>query len=707
MKAILNSRPAPAHVNHAVCDSADLMQQRFEALVNSIDGIVWEADPLTFRFSFVSAQAERILGYRPQEWCVEGFWAAHIHPDDRERTIRYCASQTDSGVDHAFEYRMITSDGRAVWLKDCVSVDMRDGQPASLRGIMIDITEQKQAEDALRLSATVFESSAQGIAITDAERRFLKVNRAFCTITGYAEAEVVGKPYLFPVSSTEEAEFYRAVWKTIDEQGSWSGEIRAIRKSGEKFIEKLSIRRVSDADGRLKNYIVIFSDISHEKAAQDEIERLSYFDALTGLPNRTLLHDRLQHALLKAGRHHHRVALLAIDVDRLAHINEVLGHRVGDRLLIVVAERLRALVSDADTVSRHVGDEFTIVLEELDDAQSAASLAEKILAALQRSFMLDGHEVRVSAGIGISIYPEDGQTPELLLQHADVALHHAKNSGESSVQFFREDMNRASVERLQLESNLRLALQRKEFRVLYQPQVQISTGCITGMEALVRWQHPQMGMVPPARFIPIAEATGQIVEIGPWVLREACRQTRYWHDMGFPHLRVAVNVSARQLQQADFAATVRKVLTETGLPPDRLELELTESMIMQRPEHVISVMSGLRALGVKFSIDDFGTGYSSLSQLKRFPIDKLKIDKSFTHDIGNDVNGSAITCAIIALGNSMRLHVVAEDVETKEQQRFLIDNSCPSMQGYLFSPPVTAGEFAELLKRQGSDAKAE
>jgi diguanylate cyclase (GGDEF)-like protein/PAS domain S-box-containing protein len=688
-----------ASVRRTTTDNAALAQQRFESLVNSIEGIVWEADPISFRFSFVSAHAERILGYRAEEWYEEGFWAAHIHPDDRDATVRYCATQTRIGANHTFEYRMLSKDGRTVWLKDSVSVGVQDGQPVLLRGIMFDISEQKRAEEALRLSAIVFENSAQGIAIMDAERHIRKVNRAFCLITGYEEHEVVGKEHAFFLAAAEDKSHCKAIWKAVDELGFWSGEISSRRKAGDEFIEQLSIRQVRDVSGKVAHYIGIFSDVSHAKAAQDEIARLSNFDGLTGLPNRALLHDRLQHALLKAERHHHRVALLAIDVDRLAHINEALGHHVGDRLLVAVADRLRALMSDSDTVSRHIGDEFTVVLEELDDAQTAAGLAERVLADLGRSFILEGHEVRVSACIGISIYPEDGVTPQLLLKHADVALHHAKDSGESSIQFFREEMNRASVERLHIESNLRNALQRQEFYVVYQPQVELDTGRITGMEALVRWQHPQMGMVSPARFIPIAEETGHIGEIGLWVLQEACRQTRSWHRLGHAHLQVAVNVSARQFRQEDFFEQVKQVLSETGLPAESLELELTESMIMQRPEHVISVMSKLRALGVKFSIDDFGTGYSSLSQLKRFPIDKLKIDQSFTRDIGTDANGSAITCAIIALGNSMKLRVVAEGVETRDQERFLIENGCHSMQGYLFSRPVAAKEFFNLLEQ--------
>ena len=496
-------------------------------------------------------------------------------------------------------------------------------------------------------------------------------------------------------SGQQDAAFYQAMWQSIAEHGHWSGEICSRRKSGEVFIERLSISRAHNVSGAVTNYIGIFSDISHAKAAQSQIERLSYFDALTDLPNRALLQDRLQHALLNAERKNRRVALLTIDIDRLGHINDTLGHHVGDQVIVAVARRLVASVRAVDTVSRHRGDEFALILEDLDDAQAAAQMAERLLAILGAAFRLEEQEISISASIGISIFPDDGKTPLVLLKNADVALHHAKGSG--SFQFFREEMNTASMERMLIENSLRLALRRNEFRVFYQAQLDFASGQIIGMEALVRWAHPEMGLVPPMRFIPVAEETGQIVEIGLWVLRAACQETRRWHDQGYGHLRVAVNVSARQFNQDDFAAQVQRVLQDTGLAPERLELELTESLIMQRPERVIGTMEELRALGVKFSIDDFGTGYSSLSQLKRFPIDKLKIDQSFTRDIGTDANGTAIIRAIIALGSSMRLQVVAEGVETEEQQRFLIDNGCHSMQGYLFSRPIPAADFSRLL----------
>jgi diguanylate cyclase (GGDEF)-like protein len=382
----------------------------------------------------------------------------------------------------------------------------------------------------------------------------------------------------------------------------------------------------------------------------------------------------------------------------MGHINDTLGHQVGDRIIVGAAERLVRSVREVDTVSRNIGDVFAVILEDLQESQAAAQMAERLLAAIREPFQLGQHEVAITACIGISIFPDDGRDPMLLLKNADVALRHAKDSGIGNFQFFREEMNTAAMERMLIESSLRSALRRDEFRVYYQPQIELAGNRLLGMEALLRWAHPELGLVPPAKFIRIAEDSGQIVEIGMWVLREACRQTRAWNELGHRDLRVAVNVSAKQFGQDDFAAEVKRVLQETGLAPDRLELELTESMIMQRPERVVRTMEDLRAAGVKFAIDDFGTGYSSLSQLKQFPIDKLKIDQSFIRNVDADANGAAITRAIIALGSTMHLTVVAEGVETPAQQGFLIENGCHGAQGYLFSRPLPAGEFSRLLQ---------
>lgn len=670
---------------------------RFEQLVNRIDGIVWQADPATLRFTFVSAQAERILGYQVEDWYADGFWDAHLHPQDRARVLSCRAVAMQNGNDHTLEYRMLALDARVVWLKELISASATTEPAPFVCGLMVVISEQVQTQQALQLSASVFESSAEGIMITDASKRILQVNRAFCAITGYEEEDVLGRTPALLQSGQQDPAFYQAMWQTLTEHGHWRGELLNRRKSGDLFSEHLSIRRVQDRHGVTTHYIGTFNDLSDVKAAACKIERLSHFDALTELPNWALLQERLQQALMTAQQGQGRVALLKLDIHRLRHINDTLGHHIGDKVIVAVAQRLLASVRLQDTVARHRGDEFAVILEDLHDTQAATTIAGQILAALGGPLRIDEHEISISACIGISLFPDNGQSPQTLLKHADVALHHAKGSG--SFQLFREEMNTASMERMLIQNSLRLALQRQEFRVVYQAQLDFASGRILGMEALVRWVHPELGLVSPARFIEVAEASGQIVEIGLWVLRTACEDTRRWHAQGHRPLRVAVNVSARQFNEDDFAAQVKLVLQETGLAPEWLELELTESLIMQRPERVIGIMQELRSIGVTFSIDDFGTGYSSLSQLKRFPIDKLKIDQSFTRDIGRDEDGAAITRAIIALGSSLRLKVVAEGVETEEQQRFLIDNGCHSMQGYLFSRPVPGADFLCLLEQ--------
>ena len=679
------------------------MHPRFEHLLNRIDGIVWEADPLSLRFTFVSAQAEHILGYRVQDWYADGFWAEHLHPQDRAHVLSYGAEQTQNGRSHELEFRMLAADGQVVWLKNFVSIGSHAAQANVSCGIMVVITERVQAQQALQLTASVFDSSTEGIMITDAQTRILQVNRAFSTMTGYDAAEVLGRTPTLLQSGLPNAALYKTMWRSLAEHGHWSGEIVNRRKSGELFSEHLSIRQVKDTHGAITHYIGTLSDLSHAKATAHKIERLSHFDVLTDLPNWTLLQERLQQALVTTQHRQRRVALLKLDIERLRQINDTLGHHIGDKVIMAVAQRLVASVRAQDTVARHRGDEFAVILEDLHDVQAATAIAEQVLAALGSPLCVDEHEISISACIGISLFPDDGQSPQILLKHADVALHHAK--GSSSFLFFREEMHAASMERMLIENSLRLALQRQEFRVVYQAQLDFASGRILGMEALVRWVHPELGLVSPARFIQVAEASGQIVEIGLWVLRTACEDTRRWHAQGHRQLRVAVNVSARQFNEDNFAAQVQQILQETGLAPEWLELELTESLIMQRPERVIGIMQELRAIGVTFSIDDFGTGYSSLSQLKRFPIDKLKIDQSFTRDIGLDEDGAAITRAVIALGSSLRLKVVAEGVETVEQQRFLIDSGCHSMQGYLFSRPIPAADFASLLAEHTAPAR--
>lgn len=681
---------------HSALYAIRAARERFDDVANRIDGIVWEAESHTCKLSFISARITDVLGYSPQQCVADGFWDTQIHPDDRTRVAQQRAAAIDHAAEQVMEYRMLACDGRVVWLRDAFKLG-GTAPMRVLRGILTDISRHKYAEQALQFSDSLFQYCTDSITVTDGALRIQRVNLAFTEITGYHADKIRGKTPRVLRSGVQDAGFYDAMWKAIDEHGYWRGELWNRRKSGDLYIQQLSIARICDKNGEVINYLGVARDLSQSKAAEEHMEQLAYADPMTGLPNRAHLMAQLQRAVTTAHDTGSRFALLVVDIDRLSYINDTLGHQVGDQLLVAVAERLRKTVRDAGSVSRHIGDEFTVLVENTTSPGDAAALAECVLSALGKPFALDGHDIVVSTCVGISRYPQDGDTPEMLLKHADIALHDAKVIGANQFRFFHEEMKDGALQRMRIESSLRQALQRNEFQVYYQPQVDFGSGQICGMEALLRWSHPDMGFVSPAQFIPIAEKNGTIIEIGLWLTEQACMETRRLHQSGYPALRVAINVSAHQLAHDDFTQQIQQILQQTRLPPEFLELELTESMIMQRPERVVAILNELRALGVQFSIDDFGTGYSSLSQLKRFPIDKLKIDQSFTCDIGKDDNGAAITRTIIALGKGMGLRVIAEGVETEAQKSFLMENGCDGMQGYLVSHPVPAPNFTELL----------
>ncbi len=438
------------------------------------------------------------------------------------------------------------------------------------------------------------------------------------------------------------------------------------------------------------------------KQAEERIQYLAYYDGLTGLPNRTLFSQRLNHALAQAQRYKKALAVLFIDLDRFKNINDTLGHEAGDSLLQEMAKRLADCLRESDTVARLGGDEFVVLLEEVADPKYAANVARKIIAAALNPFLLKGGEYHITASIGISTYPDDGEDEQTLMKHADIAMYLAKDHGKNNYQFYSAQINAHSFERLALESSLRHALERNEFLLHYQPKIDMKTGDFTGMEALIRWQHPDLGMVSPALFIPLAEETGLIVPIGRWVLKTACAQNKAWQEQGLPRLRISVNLSARQFTEENLVQDVARVLEETGLEPELLELEITESMVMYNPDQAVKLLSELKAMGLYVAIDDFGIGYSSLSQLKRFPIDTIKVDRSFIKDLMENRDDAAITEAIIAMGKSLNLNVIAEGVETSEQVNFLRDHQCDEMQGYYFSKPIPENEFADLLREHKS-----
>ena len=568
-----------------------------------------------------------------------------------------------------------------------------------LGGVLLQCARSMLSEAERGLSAAVFENSSDAIMVSDHDNRVISVNPAFCEITGYLREEVIGKNPGMLSAGRQPREFYQEMWNCLRGSGRWDGEIWNRRKSGEIYPEWLSISTVKNQQGETTHYVGIFSDITERKQAEERVRHLAHYDALTDLPNRTLFHDRLQQALIQAQRSHDQVAVMFIDLDRFKIINDTLGHNVGDLLLQAVAQRLTNCVRQGDTVCRQGGDEFVILLPQISHAEDAALVAQKILESVNRPFVLDGHELHIGASIGISFFPADGVDTETLMKNADVAMYRAKELGRNNYQFYLSDMNARSFERLALETSLRRAVEHDELDVYYQPLMDAHSNKLVGMEALVRWHHPDLGLVNPAQFIPLAEETGMIIPIGAWVLRHACMQAREWHKQGHGALRVSVNLSARQFRQTDFAGSVRRILDETGFDPHYLELEVTESLLMHNIEENIVVLNELKAMGISIAVDDFGTGYSSLSYLKRLPIDTLKIDRSFVNDVNSNHDDAAIVDAIISLAQSLTLKVIAEGVETSDQQNFLESHQCDEMQGFLFSRPVPAAEFTALLEK--------
>jgi diguanylate cyclase (GGDEF)-like protein/PAS domain S-box-containing protein len=561
--------------------------------------------------------------------------------------------------------------------------------------------ERRRAEDALRQRQRAIESSSNGIMITStnqADNPIVYVNPAFERITGYAAPEVLGRNARFLQGDDRDQLGLEEIRAALRMQGEGHAVLRNYRKDGSLFWNELALSPVRDESGRVTNFVGILNDITERKRYEEQLEYQANHDGLTGLPNRNLLADRLSQVLSYASRYRQQVAVLFVDLDHFKFINDSLGHEAGDQLLKTAAERIRHSVRSIDTVAHQGGDEFVVVLPALAEGEDAADLARRIQHAIGQPFALDGHELVVTCSTGISIYPRDGEDAQALLKNADAAMYRAKEQGRNNFQFYTGEMNERAVARMTMERYLRHALERDEFVLHYQPQVDLATGRITGMESLIRWQSPELGLVSPARFIPLAEETGLIVPIGEWVLRTACRQNKSWQDAGLPPLVVAVNLSPRQFRQEDLCGMVDRVLRETGLAPWHLEIEIVESLVMHDMERVTAILKELKVLGVQLTMDDFGTGYSSLSYLGRFPFDKLKIDQSFVRDLTTDPHSAAIARVIIAMARSFNLRVIAEGVETVEQLSYLRHLDCEEMQGYYFSRPVPAEAFEQLLR---------
>ena len=557
------------------------------------------------------------------------------------------------------------------------------------------------AEEDLKLRDRAIESSVSAICITDnqaPDNPIVYVNPAFERITGYSSAEVLGRnPRLLRGSDLGQPELL-TVRAALRDERPCRVVLRNYRKDGSMYWNELDISPVRNDAGTVTHYIGVHSDITDAKTHHDELVRQANHDSLTGLPNRNLLSDRIDRACVRTQRYGDFAAVAFLDLDNFKVVNDSLGHSVGDHLLCAVAARLKSSLRAMDTVARMGGDEFVLVLSDHKSAQSVAGELQRIVDSFSQPFAVDDRDVFVTASVGVALYPQDAQDPESLMKSAELAMYRAKECGRNTYQLYTAELQTIITERMALEGMLRRALERGELSLHYQPQVDLHTNRLFGCEALLRWNQADLGMIGPAKFIPLAESTGLIVPIGEWVVRTACTQMKAWQLAGLPAVSVAVNISARQFHNSNLLHAVKQILAETGLDPAQLELEVTEGVIMQDAQHVIADLQAFRDMGVKLSIDDFGTGYSSLSYLKRFPVDRLKIDQSFVRDIVSDGDDAAIAQAVITLGHTLNLRVIAEGVETTEQLAFLRNNQCDEIQGYLFGKPVPAEEFGRLLE---------
>jgi len=643
----------------------------------------------------VNIRIASILGKTPLERKQDGFEGVENYQAKLEQVI-------NTGRQESVEVKVRDPGGnQRIHQIQIIAERGSEGEIIGALAFGRDITEQKQAEAELRIAATAFDAN-EGMVITDANAVILRVNRGFTEITGYTAEEAIGnKPNLLS-SGRHDGNFYAAMWDSLHRHGAWQGEIWNRRKSGEIYPESLSITAVRRSDGTVTNYVATLEDVTQRKVIDEKIKYLAFYDSLTDLPNRRLLHDRLQHALasgMRSGRHG---ALLFIDLDNFKMLNDMLGHGKGDLLLQQVAKRLSACVREGDTVARLGNDEFVVILENMSEnlretATEAENAGRKILASLNQTYLLDGHECYSTQSIGITLFGGEQQNIGELLKQADLAMYRAKSAGRNNLRFFDPEMQDVIATRAALEADVRQAMKKNHILLHYQPQVD-GGGRMIGVEALVRWQHPERGMVPPGDFIPLIEETGLILSLGLWVLKTACAQLAAWSSRPeMAHLTMSVNVSARQLLSPDFVEQVLVALDYSGANPEHLKLELTESLLLDNVDDTIIKMTALKARGIKFSLDDFGTGYSSLSYLKRLPLDQLKIDQSFVRDVLKDPNDAAIARTIVALAQSLGLGVIAEGVETEAQRKLLAEYGCHTCQGYLFSRPLPGDQIDRFV----------
>lgn len=646
----------------------------------------------------VNDVATQMTGYSRQEliqMAVEDLMPDSIRHSHHHLRNRYFQAPKQRSMDGSLDIALQNKQGNAVPVDISLGYLSEDGHNVAIVSIR-DMTVRRKQQHSLERSAAVFEKISDAVLISDANEKIISVNKAFVEITGYSEEESIGQNAGFTRSGRHDPEFFQQMRQSLQDHGHWQGEIWDRRKDGEIYPKWLTITYVDDS--REPYYIGVFSDITLKKATEEKLRQLAFHDPLTGLLNRLSLTEQLDHAIKHSDRVKRPVGVLFIDLDNFKKINDSLGHQIGDELLKVIADRLTAAVHEDDVVARLGGDEFMIVAEEIEEPLYLEHLAQQLLKTVSEVVQYGDHELFVSPSIGISVYPRDGSNTTEMIKNADTAMYRAKHAGRNCFQFYSEELAEAAMKRLSLESDLRQALAEEQFEVYYQPQIDFATGAIKGAEALVRWIHPEKGMISPADFIPIAEDTRLIIPLGQWVLKQACCQLKRWHQKGYHLQSMGVNLAGPQITHSDICQQVTDVLQECDLDARYLELEITETFIMEHQDEAIPVLEQIRDMGIRLAIDDFGTGYSSLSQLKQLPIHKLKVDRSFVQDIPQDSNDIAITKAIILMAKSLQLEVIAEGIETVEQQIFLSELECDEGQGFLFSRPVPADEFVELFK---------
>ncbi len=657
----------------------------------------------SWKLEYVSSNVQR-WGYKANDFISgELTMSDLLHPDDLQRVWAEVIHHIERRHrEYSLECRIKTAEGHYLWVENHVTTAFdRRGRPTSLTGVMTDISQQKADEFQLRQAAIVFESTREGIIITDAEHKIIKVNRAFLDLFGYEEQELLHQHRRILNSGKHNDYFLDTVQKSLDTYGLWRGEVWSQRKDHKILPMMTSINPVRDDTGKLLYYISIYTDISQLKDSEARLEHMALHDPLTGLPNRAMLTKQLGLALHEAEQSQRRIALLMLDLDHFKNVNDSFGHHYGDELLHQVSDRLKHQLRSTDIVCRLGGDEFTVLMKNNPNLDDVSILANKIIDTLHQPFTLSNERsVLIGTSIGISLYPEHGQTADVLMQQADTAMYQAKQEGRDDYRYFSEALFQKAKARLELEQRLHRAITGQEFQLFFQPQIELKTNQVIGAEVLLRWNDPEYGVIPPSEFITVAEETGLIQNIGEWVLFEACRQGALWLEAGLPSIHLAVNLSPLQLHHGAVEDMIKLILKNTGFPAANLELELTESALMEQPDEAAHILQGLRQHGIRIAIDDFGTGYSSLAYLKQFPLDVLKIDKRFVDDIPHEQDDMEIAASIVAMGHSLRLTVLAEGVENQEQLDFLKQQGCDYYQGYFGSEPLSATAFEDYLKAQ-------